>query len=91
MAGKVVADALDAGSLLIWNWSRRTAWSEGHRFAVAAGLLLVYVWYSFVQVPSVGGTTPVADTIGNVILGGGAIILLVIGWRRLSASRGQTV
>ena len=30
---------LVAGSLLIWNWSRRPGWSELHEFAVAAGLL----------------------------------------------------
>ena len=77
---------LVAGSLLIWNWSRRPGWSELHEFAVAAGLLLVYVWYGFVQVPSVPGTSPTVDTVGNVILGIGAIILLLIGWRRLSAS-----
>jgi hypothetical protein len=77
---------LAAGSLLIWNWSRRVGWSELHRFAVAGGLLLVYVWYGFVQVPSVGGTTPLMDAVGNVVFGIGALILLPIAWRRLQAS-----
>jgi hypothetical protein len=77
---------LAAGSFLIWNWSRRSGWSELHQFAVAAGLLLVYVWYGFVQVPSAGNVTPLIDAIGNAVLGIGAIILLVLTWRRITAS-----
>jgi hypothetical protein len=77
---------LIAGSLLVWNWSRRVGWSERHRLAVASGLLLVYVWYAFVQVPSVGDTTPLIDTIGNVVFGIGALILLLVAWRRVSTS-----
>jgi hypothetical protein len=75
------------GSLLIWNWSRRSAWSELHRLAVAGGLMLVYAWYGFVQVPSVGGTSPWVDTVGNVVFSIGALILLLIAWRRVSASQ----
>ncbi|MCC6453658.1 MAG: hypothetical protein IT328_01820 [Caldilineaceae bacterium] len=78
---------LIAGSLLVWNWSRRVGWSERHRLAVASGLLLVYVWYAFVQVPSVGDTTPFVDTIGNVVFGIGALILLFVAWRRVSANQ----
>jgi hypothetical protein len=80
---------LAAGSLLIWHWSRRVGWSALHRFAVAGRLLLVYVWYGFVQVPSVGGVSPLIDAVGNAIFGLSALILLVITWRRLSASNGQ--
>lgn len=82
---------LATGSLLIWNWSRRTAWSELHQFAIAGGLLMVYVWYGFVQVPSVGDTTAQIDTLGNIVLGIGAIILLVVGWRRVSADHSPPV
>jgi hypothetical protein len=32
-------------------WSRRPGWGREHRFALAAGALLTYVWYGFVQVP----------------------------------------
>jgi hypothetical protein len=78
---------LGAGSLLIWNWSRRAGWSELHRLAVAGGLLLVYVWYGFVQVPSVGGTTPLIDAVGNVVFGIGALILLLVAWQRVSTSQ----
>jgi hypothetical protein len=77
-----------AGSMLIWNWSNRLGWSEQHRLAVAGGLLLTYGWYGFVQIPSAGEVSPLIDTIGNVIFAGGALILLVIAWQRLSASKG---
>lgn len=80
----VMLALLAAGSVLIWHWSRRAGWSELHRLAVAGGLLLVYVWYGFVQVPSVGGTSPMIDAIGNVVFGIGALLLLFIAWRRVS-------
>lgn len=73
-----------AGSLLIWYWSRRFGWSERHRLAAAGGLLLVYVWYAFIQVPSVPGASPMIDAIGNAVFGIAALILLFIAWRRVS-------
>jgi hypothetical protein len=75
---------LAAGSFLIWNWSRRLGWSALHEFAVAGGLLLVYVWYGFVQVPSAGDTAPMIDAIGNIVLGIGALLLLLFGWRKVA-------
>jgi hypothetical protein len=30
-------------------------------------LLLIYAWYGFVQVPSVGGTSPLIDSLGVVV------------------------
>ncbi|MCL4301226.1 MAG: hypothetical protein KJ077_36175 [Anaerolineae bacterium] len=77
-----------AGSVLIWNWSNRSGWSERHRLAVASGLLLTYGWYGFVQIPSAGETSPLIDTVGNVIFASGTLILLGIAWKRLSASKG---
>jgi UDP-N-acetylmuramyl pentapeptide phosphotransferase/UDP-N-acetylglucosamine-1-phosphate transferase len=76
-----------AGSALIWNWSNRAGWSEQHRLAVAGGLLLTYVWYGFVQIPSAGEVSPLLDTVGNVIFAGGALTLLVIAWKRVSVSK----
>lgn len=83
----VMLALLAAISLLVWRWSSRAGWSELHRLAVAGGLLLVYVWYSFVQVPSVEGTSPMVDAIGNAVFGIGALALLFIAWRRVSQER----
>lgn len=77
---------IGGGSLLIWSWSRRPDWSERHQFAAAGGLMLVYVWYGFVQVPSAGVTSPLIDAIGNVVFSLGALALLLLTWRRLSVS-----
>ena len=67
----------------IARWSRAPDWSARHELAAAAGFMLTYVWYSFVQVPSVGETSPMVDLIGNVVFGLGAILLLMFAWRRL--------
>jgi hypothetical protein len=37
-----------AAWLLIARWARREAWTERHRFALAAGTLLTYAWGGFV-------------------------------------------
>lgn len=87
-AGLTVAGMIGliiAGSVLLWNWSRRPGWSEPHRLAVATGLLLTYAWYGFVQVPSTPGANPVVDAVGNAVFAGGALILLVIAWKRVAA------
>jgi hypothetical protein len=74
------------GSWLLWQWSQRPGWAEPHRVAAAGGLLLTYAWYGFVQVPSVPGTSPLIDAIGNAVFASGALILLVIAWRRASVA-----
>lgn len=78
---------LAAGCALLWRWSARAGWSQHHIFAAAAGLLLVYAWYSFVQVPSIPGSTPLTDAIGNAIFACGALALLAFGWRKLGTKR----
>ncbi len=83
--------ALIVGSFLLWRWSRRADWSARHEFAAAGGLLLVYAWYGFVQVPSAGDTSPLVDTVGNAVFSIAALILLLIGWRRLSAGTNASV
>jgi hypothetical protein len=80
VAGLVVL--IVGGGLLFWSWSRRPGWSEYHRFAVAGGLVVTYVWYSFVQVLSVGDSTPLSDAIGNAVFATGAFLLLVMGRRQ---------
>jgi hypothetical protein len=84
VAGKIAV--LATGALLLWNGSARADWSEGHRFAVAAGLLLVYAWYGFVQIPSAGDTSPAIDAIGNTFFAAGALLLLGIARKRIRAA-----
>lgn len=79
---------LVVGSGLLWTWSHRLGWSEQHRLAVAGGLLLTYMWYGFVQIPSAGETSPLIDSMGNAIFAGGALVLLSVAWKRLSANQG---
>lgn len=73
---------LSVGSGLFWRWSNRAGWSAHHGLAVAGGLLLTYAWYSFVQIPSAGGATPLIDTIGNAIFAAGAVFLLIVAAKR---------
>lgn len=70
------------GSILVWNWSKRSGWSEPHRVAVVGGLLLTYAWYGFVQPPSTFDTSPWVDAAGNLIFASGALVQLAIAWRR---------
>ncbi len=73
---------LVAGSILFWNWSKRSAWSERHNTAVVGGLLITYAWYGFVQVPSIGNISSITDALGNAVFSFGAVILILIAWRR---------
>lgn len=75
---------LAAGGIATLYVSHTAGWSARHRLAVAAGLLLTYVWYGFVQVPSVGDTPPAVDLAGNIIFSLGAIALLIAASRRVS-------
>lgn len=71
------------GGFLFLNWSKREGWSEQYRLAIASGLLLVYVWYGFVQVPSTGEVSPTIDVIGNVFFSVGALTLLYFARKRV--------
>ena len=82
---------LAGAASMIARWSRAAGWSAGHELAAAGGFMLTYVWYSFVQVPSVGETSPMVDLIGNVVFGLGAICLLMAAWRRLDHASTSTV
>lgn len=78
---------LVAGGGLLWRWSQRSGWSAAHTLAVAAGLVLTYTWYGFVQIPSVGAIAPNADAAGNALLAAGAVALLVVAKRRVNGPR----
>ena len=83
---------LTALAVLLWNWSKRPGWSALHRFAVAAGLVLTYIWYSFLQVPSAGDFSPVIDAVGNAVFAAGALALLAAARKQVTmAEAGQSV
>jgi len=73
---------LALGCALLLLWSKSHGWCGRHRLAAVSGLLLTYVWYGFWQVPSVGGTTPLVDAVGNALLGIGAVSLLLVARKR---------
>lgn len=70
-------------------WSRRASWTTLHEVAFAGGLLMTYAWYGFVQVPSVGGVSPLVDALGNLILAIAAGMLLSVAWRRVAREVGR--
>lgn len=81
---------LGTGAFLLWNGSKRADWSESHQLAVAGGLLLVYAWYGFIQVPSVGSTDPQVDTVGNLIFAAGALVLLGLAGRKVQTAANKS-
>src|SRR5206468_328027 len=83
--GLLVTTALFAlGAIAIFvSGSRRQTWSPVHRFALAAGALLTYAWYGFVQHPTAGAAGKVA-LIGNGVFAAMAVGLLFIAGRRVT-------
>ncbi|MEE4545751.1 hypothetical protein V2S66_27750 [Streptomyces sp. V4-01] len=67
-------------------WSRRPGWGDRHRLALAGGALLTYVWLGCVH-PRERGVPPAVALLGNVAFGGGAVLLLAVALRRMSAAR----
>jgi hypothetical protein len=79
--------ALIAGFTVLVNyWSHLKGWSNSHRFALAGGALLTYVWHSFPWEPLVPNTDVTVDLITNIIFAIGAIVLLAISARQLHRS-----
>jgi hypothetical protein len=60
------------GVVLVTRWSRRDGWDQRHRFALAAGAVLTYVWCSFPVKPELGGTEA-----GDYVFSGIALVLLL--------------
>jgi hypothetical protein len=71
------------GIVLVSHWSRRSGWDQRHRFALAAGATLTYVWTAFPIRPEVGGSLTI-DLISNALFGSVAIVLLAIAAHRLT-------
>lgn len=74
-----------AGALMISRWSRQRGWDERHRFALAAGATLTYVWLAFPSPPSDGGS-PMLDLVSNVVFGFVAVFLLILAGRAAARS-----
>ena len=79
--------AIDAVALrAITRWSRRTGWSPRHRFALAAGGVLVYVWFGYtveVSLHGRGGLVP------HTILVVAALALLLVAHCRVRSVEGE--
>jgi hypothetical protein len=60
-------------------------WGEAHRLALAGGALLTYAWSGFPEEP-VLPVDPFIDLVGNALFALGAVAVLAIAIRRVSAS-----
>ncbi len=77
---------LAIGAVLLVRWSGSAHWTFQSETAFAGGVLLTYVWYGFVQVPSVGAVSPWLDTVGNAVFSAGALLLLIKAWKTSAAA-----
>jgi hypothetical protein len=66
----------------VWRWSRRIGWNAEHRFALAAGALLTYAWYGFVQAPH-----DVLDIIGQAVFALIALGILILAGRQVRTDK----
>jgi hypothetical protein len=64
--------------LAVSRWSRRIGWNAEHRFALAAGALLTYAWYGFVQAPH-----DALDLVGQAIFALLALGVLILAGRQV--------
>ncbi|URM99057.1 hypothetical protein LUW76_34630 [Actinomadura madurae] len=71
------------GVPLVSRWSRRDGWDGPHRFALAAGATLTYVWTAFPTRPEGGGSLTV-DLASNAVFGTVSIVILVLAGRRVA-------
>lgn len=77
---------LGLGLLLLTQWSASQGWTSRHELAFASGVLCVYLWYGFTQLPSVGEVSPLVDTVGNAVFAAAALLLLWFVWRRVESA-----
>ena len=68
----------------VWRWSRRIGWSAEHKFALAAGALLTYAWYGFVQAPH-----DALDLIGQAIFALLALGILILAGRQVRTAKSE--
>nr|WP_236714823.1 hypothetical protein [Nonomuraea pusilla] len=61
--------------VLCARWSRSRGWGPAHHLALAGGALLTYVWLGFTHAQDLD-VPPGTALLGNVVFGGGAVVLL---------------
>lgn len=76
------------GCVLLQRWTRADGWTSTTELAFAGGVLLTYAWWGFVQSPSVGDVSALADLIGNAVFSAAAVLFLAYCWR--NAKRATT-
>ncbi len=80
-----VASFVAAGGLSVWlvlQWSRRRGWDGRHRVALATGATATYaLWFGWVQAGE-AGTGVTEATIGAVVFGTAALVLVIAAWTR---------
>lgn len=69
------------GVALVSRWSRMDGWDGRHRFGLATGAALTYVWMSFPVRPELGGDLTV-DLVSNAVIGTVAVAVLAAAGRR---------
>lgn len=69
-------------AVLCAHWSRSRRWGPAHRLAAAGGALLTYVWLGFLNAQGLP-IPPTTALSGSVVLGTGAIVLLIMAARQI--------
>jgi hypothetical protein len=75
-----------AFTALVVRWSQGAGWGAAHRFALAAGATLTYVWLGFTQAP-LDGAAGTVHRLGNVVFALAAVTLLAIAARTVRGTR----
>jgi hypothetical protein len=75
-----------AGVRLVARWSGTRGWDDRHRFALAAGATLTYVWTAFPTRPESGGQ----DFAANAVFGAIGLLVLALAGRAVAARRVET-
>ena len=80
VAAFVVAGGVSV--VMVLRWSRRLGWDGRHRVALAAGAVATYaLWFGPAQAGE-AGTGPLETTVGAVVFGGAALVLVVAAYAR---------
>jgi hypothetical protein len=72
------------GTVFVSTWSRSHGWGPAHRFGLAAGATVTYIWTAFLVQPEGQETATAPDLLGNIVFGLAAACLLGVAARRVS-------